>query len=94
MESNIYKTIKILNLWKLYSDNKVFINLLEYIIFTYKKILCEHNYIKTKLLLNNINIYVKDYKNSNEEIDFVLNYVIKYNTIILKYTYLEYLEEY
>lgn len=90
MESNIHKTIKVLNLWKIYSDNKILINLINYIIFTYKKILYENNYIKSKLLLNNINIYIKNYEESNEEINFVLNYIIKYNDIILKYIFLEY----
>lgn len=89
MESNIYKTIRILNLWKLYSDNEMFKDLLEYIIFTYKKILYENRYIRKKLLLNNINSYVKKYKIDNEEINFVINYVMEYNTIIEEYIYLE-----
>ena len=90
MESNINRIIKVLKLWELYSNNKILINLINYIVFTYKKILYENNYIKSKLLLNNINIYIKNHEESNEEINFVLNYVIKYNDIILKYILLEY----
>lgn len=85
---DIKKYINILKLCKIYTDDKEINQIVKLMIYTYNIVLNRSNYIKLKILLNNIQIYidiVKEKSHSNSDMYFLYPFLVIYNNSIMKY---------
>lgn len=85
---DIKKYINILKLCKIYTDDKEINQIINLMLYTYNIVLNRSNYIKLKILLNNMQIYldiVKEKSNNNSDMYFLYPFLVNYNDKIIRY---------